>query len=228
MDRRGEHLYALDIESKSESEVDALIWEAEIAYEFFSHVYHDPYGFSDKGTIRGYIGLGYERREYDYECRLLRQWSPSGIPGYDFVGDGVVALTYEVGYSIPYAELALVDTRDRLTVALSAGFSPLVTARDEDVHLIRTPGPIYAKGKCTGNALKGRASVSYDITGHWSVGVLADYLYIRTSGEQDNTIHAGADGITYWDDESWTTDEKITSRQAYFLLNVRYRFGLTP
>ncbi|HON62625.1 MAG TPA: omptin family outer membrane protease [Deltaproteobacteria bacterium] len=224
----GEHTwYALDIESKSKTEVNALIWEAKIDYELFTHHYRSPYDTSDRGTVRGYFGLGYEHRAFEYECRLIRQWSPSGIPGYDYTGDGAVGITYDVSYSIPYAEFTLAGSSQRLGIALSAGFSPFVTVRDEDVHLLRTPGPIYAEGKCTGNALKARADIRYDITSRWSVGVLMDYLFIRTSGEQDNVVYAGTDGEAFWGDEFWTTDEKITARQALFTFNVRYRFGLS-
>lgn len=218
--------YVLDIESKSKTEADALIWEAKLVYELFTHHYQSSYDPQDKGTLRGYFGIGYEHRAFEYECRLIRQWSPSGIPGFDYTGGGSVGLTYDVSYSIPYAEFTLAGTSERLGIALSAGFSPYVTAKDRDVHLIRTPGPIYAKGECTGKALKARADIRYDITGHWSVGVLMDYLYLRTSGEQDNAIYAGTDGDSFWNDEFWTTDEKITGRQAFFTFNVTYRFSL--
>ncbi len=218
--------YALDVESKSESTVDVLFWEAEVAYELFSRAYRDAFDGSSQGTVRGYFGAGYEHRAFEYECELIRQWSPSGIPGYDVTGDGTVGLTYDVSYSIPYVEIALEGVSRNAGMSLSAGFSPHVTARDEDVHLARRPGPIYAEGECTGNALKARANIRYDITPHWSVGLLMDYLYLRTSGEQDNAIYAGTGDGTTWDDEFWTTDEKIVSRQAYFTLDVRYRFGI--
>ncbi len=218
--------YALDVESKSESTVDLLFWEAEVAYELFSRPYRDAFDGTCQGTVRGYFGAGYEHRAFEYECELIRQWSPSGIPGYDVVGDGTVGLTYDVSYSIPYVEFALEGVFRSAAMSISAGYSPYVTARDEDVHMDRRPGPIYGEGECTGNALKCRADIRYDFTSHWSVGLLMDYLYLRTSGEQDNSIYAGTDGVTTWDDDFWTTDEKITSRQAYFILNVSYRFGI--
>jgi len=218
--------YALDVESKNKSTVDVLLWEVEAAYELFSHKYRDAFDVASQGVVRGYFGVGYEHRAFEYECELIRQWSPSGIPGFDAVGDGTVGLTYDVTYSIPYAEFTLEGETANVGMSFSAGYSPYVTARDEDVHLARRPGPIYAEGECTGNALKARANLRYNITPHWSVGVLLDYLYLRTSGEQDNAIYAGADDGISWDDSFWATDEKITSRQAYFTLDVRYRFGI--
>ena len=217
--------YALDVESKSKSTVDVLFWEAEVAYELFSRPYRDAFKSASRGTVRGYFGVGYEHRAFEYECELIRQWSPSGIPGYDMIGDGTVGLTYDVSYSIPYAEFALDVLSRKVGMSFSAGFSPFVTARDKDVHLTRRPGPIYAEGECTGNALKCRANIRYDFTPHWSAGLLMDYLYLRTSGEQDNAVYAGTDGRTTWGDDFWTTNENIVSRQAYFTLDVRYRFG---
>ncbi|HPW69267.1 MAG: omptin family outer membrane protease [Deltaproteobacteria bacterium] len=218
--------YALDVESKSESTVDVLFWEAKVAYELFSSPYRDTFEGPIQGIVRGYFGVGYESRSFEYECALIRQWSPSGIPGYSVIGNGTAGLAYDVSYSIPYAEFTLEGDTGNMGMSFSAGYSPYVRARDEDVHLARRPGPIHAEGKCTGNALKARANLRYAITPHWSVGVLLDYLYLRTSGEQDNAIYAGTNGVTSWDNAFWTTDEKIISRQAYFTLDVRYCFSI--
>ncbi|HQG31289.1 MAG TPA: omptin family outer membrane protease [Deltaproteobacteria bacterium] len=225
--------YALDIESKSKTEVDVIAWEAKVDYQIFS--YHYDYKYRDifdgstshyKGDVRGTFGIGYEKRSFEYDCSLTRQWSPSGIPGYDHIGDGSTTLTYDVDYSIPYAELAVADTMGRLTIGMSFGYSPFVQVKDEDDHLARVPGPIYSKADCTGHALKYGADIGYDITPHWTVKFVFDYLYVRAFGDSDSIIYAGSDGERSWDTMAWTTDERIVSRETYMTLNIAYRFGL--
>jgi hypothetical protein len=225
--------YFLDIESKSKSEVDVMAWEAKVDYRIFS--YHYDYKYSDlfdgstdhyKGDVRGFFGIGYEKRSFKYDCSLIRQWSPSGIPNQDFVGDGSTSITYDVDYSIPYAEFEVADTRGKLSIGMSVGYSPFVQAKDEDDHLIRVPGPIYSKGDCTGHALKYAADVQYDVTPHWAVKFVFDYLYIRAFGDSDSVIYAGSSGDRSWDSAAWTIDERIVSRESYMTLNISYRFGL--
>ncbi|MBN2297502.1 MAG: omptin family outer membrane protease [Deltaproteobacteria bacterium] len=215
--------YLLDIQSASRSDVDVMIWKADIAYQIFSHHHESRVG---KGDLTGYLGIGYEHRSFQYECSLIRQWSPSGIPGFEYAGSGNVGITYDVDYSMPYAELTLSDTTNKLNVEMGFAYSPFVYAKDRDTHLERIPGPIYAEGYCTGQSLKYAASIRYDITPHWSVLLMIDHLYLRTWGEQDNTIYAGTEDGSTWDSEIWTTDERIISRESYFTLNISYRFGL--
>lgn len=225
--------YALDVESRSKTEVDVIAWEAKVDYEIFT--YHYDYTYRDmidgeishyRGDLRGYFGIGYEKRSFKYDCSLIQQWSPSGIPGYDYTGDGTVSLTYDVDYSIPYAEFALADTVGRLNIGMSIGYSPYVQAKDEDDHLERIPGPIYSEADCTGHALKCGAEIGYDITSNLTMKFVFDYLYIRAFGESDSVIYAGSDGGRSWDYAAWTTDERIVSRESYMTLNIAYRFGL--
>ncbi|HOO47371.1 MAG TPA: omptin family outer membrane protease [Deltaproteobacteria bacterium] len=215
--------YLLDIQSASRSDVDAIIWNADIAYQIFSHHHESRVG---KGDFIGYLGIGYEHRSFQYECSLIRQVSPSGIPGVEYAGTGNVGLTYDVDYSLPYAELTLCDTTGRLHIEMAFAYSPFVLAKDRDAHLERIPGPIYAEGRCTGQSMKYSAGIRYDITSHLSVALIIDHLYLRTWGEQDNTIYAGTEDGMFWDNEIWTTEERIISRESYFNLNISYRFGL--
>jgi len=212
--------YSLDVQSASKSDADVLIWKADIAYRIFSFSHESSLG---KGNTTSYMGIGYEHRSFQYKCSLIRQWSPSGIPGYNYAGDGSVGVTYDVDYSMPYVEFTLSETIGKINAEMGFGYSPRVIARDRDEHLNRL---IYADGFCTGRSLKYQARIRYDITSRWSVVLIIDHLYLRTWGEQDNTSYtANEDGIT-WDSDFWTTDERVIARQSYFNLNVYYRFGL--
>jgi len=95
-----------------------------------------------------------------------------------------------------------------------------VIAKEKNAHLIRVPGPIYAEGRCTGQSLKYEARIKYAITNNWSLSLIADHLYIRTSGEQENTIYGGST----WDSDFWVTDEFSLTKtiQSYYLMDVTH------
>jgi len=235
--------YDLDIESKSDTKLDANMWEAGIAYRIFSM----PYDYSSKdpltkdtkrykGELVGYLGIGYEKRHYDFECELNRQWSPSGHDAeYYAAGDGSVTITYYAIYSLPFIELSLVNHSEKFDFGMDFGFSPLVSVHDEDVHLARIPGPIYNEGRCTGNAFKYAARVSYNISPKWFVSGVVDFLHVRANGTQHQTIYEGshtgtdADGDPYftsWNTMYYTIDERILSQQSMFSFKIGYRLTM--
>ncbi len=239
----GEHVwYDIDAESKSTTFMDAWMWEAGIAYRIFSVPYDYRYRelFTRKterfaGTTEGYLGIGYERRQFDFECTLIRQWSPTGHnEEYFHEGDGSVAVTYDVNYSIPYIEFTLANRTDRLDVEMDFGVSPLVHVDDEDVHLHRIPGPIYSEGHLSGNALKYAFRIRYNLTSRWFVAGLWDYLFIRANGTQHQNIYAGSysgtdsDGTPYtstWQSSTYAIEEKVSTHESFFTVNVGCRLG---
>jgi len=225
--------YMLDVESTSKSEVDVTIWNAKIASRLFAYRYDQKYrDMMDrktrhyKGELSASLGIGYEVRSFDYETELIRQWSPSGIEGFDYTGDGSVGITYDVEYSIPYIELELANRGEKIDFEMGLGYSAYVRAKDKDTHLLRVPGPIYAKGDCDGQAYKLKAGLQYNFTPRWFVKGVFDYLYIRTHGEQVNNIYAGTSDGHSWDSESWVTNEKINSKQSFLAVNIGCRFTL--
>lgn len=225
--------YMLDIQSASKSELDVTIWNAKFACLLFNHRYNQQYRdmvdrkiYHHSGELSVSLGVGYEVRSFDYENKLIRQWSPSGIPGYDYTGDGSVGITYDVDYSIPYIELGVANRGEKIDFDMGFGYSAYVRAKDKDVHLARIPGPIYAKGDCDGQAYKFNAGLQYNFTPQWYLKGAFDYLYIRTHGEQFNYILAGTSDGHPWDSDEWITDERIISRQSFFSVNAGYRFNL--
>ncbi len=141
---------SLDVYSESDADLDALIIDINFRGRF-------RFGKSNWSLI---AGLGYIHQDFDYECRLIKQWSPSGLSGYDYTGTGAVALTYEVTYSIPYMEIGTqFKIKDKLSVEARLGYSPFVNVEDEDHHLLRSK---VNKGDCDGHAILFSLEGRYD------------------------------------------------------------------
>ena len=192
----------LDVYSKSDAYLDALLLGINISYKFFERAHWSLNA-----------GVGYRYQNFDYECKLNRQWSPSGLSGWDATGTGSVDLTYEATYSIPYIEIGTQYIfKNKWSLDASLGYSPIVHAEDLDVHVLRAK---VSEGDCDGNAilfsLKGRYSVSRS----WFFALQLDYTYINTDGRQKQ-----------YTDGAWsaTVDQKITSEQLFGVLSAGYAF----
>ena len=141
---------SLDIYSESDADLDALILDINLRYMVHG-------GF--------FVGLGYIHQNFDYECSLIKQWSPSGLSGYDYTGTGDVGLTYEITYNIPYIEIVFMGkATDNLYVEVSLGYSPIVDAEDEDHHLLRSK---VNKSDCDGDAILLSLEGRYDLPKNW-------------------------------------------------------------
>jgi hypothetical protein len=229
--------YDLDVESKSRARLEARMWNVKASWKFYTYSY-DKFetdwltGRVDhrKGDFSVSLGAGYEKRKFDFDCTLVKQWSPSGHNDvYYYEGDGSVTNTYTVDYSIPYLALSVEDCSDKVDFGMDFGVSTLVHVRDNEVHLARIPGPINNDGYLSGNALMLDAHLRYDITPRVFVGISADYVFIRASGMQHQHIDAGSavvDGdLLVWDDSDYSIKEKVKSEQSCFTFNVGFRFG---
>jgi hypothetical protein len=221
--------YDIDTESKSKTHMDAVIWSAKASCKVYTYDY-ETYDKDwstgkvshNKGTVSVSLGLGYEKRHFDFETSLVKQWSPTGHNDVYYVeGDGSVTETYKVDYSIPFIELSVAERTEKLLFDMVFGASTLVHVDDEDVHLVREPGPIYSTGSLTGTALKFTTHVQYDFTPNWFAGVAWDFISLRASGTQHQHTAAGPT----WDASDYSIDEKVLSLQSLFSLNVGFRFG---
>ena len=193
----------LDIYSESNiSEFDALIWDIDVEWAFLQ-----------RQSWSLYAGLGYQYQKFEYDGQLIQQYSPSGIPGFDFIGDGSVSITYEMTYKIPYA---LIGTDFQITPNFAIGgsfsYSPWVNAEDEDHHLIRN---IVFKGDMDGDAVMIDLSGIYDFHSSWFFEGGLHYTKINVDGDQTQWI----DGVTLG-----AAHEESESTQTSGYLNIGYRF----
>ncbi len=196
----------LDIYSESDAELDALIMDINLRYRFY-----------EKSNWAFIAGLGYIRQNFDYAVSNLDKWYPSfnyyfGVdPQHDYAFGKI--LTYEITYSIPYIEIGIQRSfKDKFSVEASLGYSSIVDAEDEDVHILRA---MVSEADCDGDAilffLKGR----YDPSRNWFVMAEFDYTKIEVDGKS----------ITYVGGEySNTIDQEIKSKQIFAVLSVGYAF----
>ncbi len=161
-----------------------------------------------------YTGVGFQSQNFEYDGQLIHQYSPSGIPGYEAYGDGSVAITYEMTYTMPYLLIGsdLQITPD-LTLEGSFAYSPLVTAEDEDHHLLRN-GRV-AKGDMEGDAYMLNVSGTYNFLPAWFIEGGVNYTRISVDGNMDISIHG------YY---ILTEREESESTQTSGYLTVGYRF----
>ncbi len=194
---------SLDVYSESDADLDALILDMNLRYKF-----HEKTSWSFIG------GIGYIRQNFDYECSLIRQWSPSGLSGWDSTGTGDVGLTYEVTYSVPFIELATKFNIDKFSVEARLGYSPIVKVEDEDHHLSR-PTPMVSKGDCDGDAILFSLEGRYDLPENWFLTLGFDYTKISADGTSRTYIDGRYDH---------TIDLEIESKQILAAFGVGYAF----
>jgi hypothetical protein len=229
--------YDLDVESKSRTRLEARMWNIKASCKLYTYSY-DEYETDwltgkvshRKGDLSVSLGIGYEKRQFDFECALVRQWSPSGHNDvYYYEGNGSVTDAYTVDYSIPYVELGLENRSGKVDFGMNFGVSTLVHVRDRDAHLARIPGPIYSSGYLSGNAFMLDAHFQYDVTSSVYVGFAVDYLWLRANGMQHQHIDAGSatvDGeLLVWDESDYPIKERVLSGQSCFTFTVGFRFG---
>jgi outer membrane protease len=164
-----------------------------------------------------YTGLGYQYQKFDYEAKLIHQYSPSGLPETEYYGDGRVAITYEITHSMPYLKLGTSFTiKDKFTLDGSFAWSPIVKAKDEDHHLLRENGGKIATGDMDGNAYMINLSGKYNFTHSWFVKGGVHYTKIHVEGEQYQ-IYGNGTPIA-------SVREKSDSTQTSGYMTVGYAF----
>jgi len=192
----------LDVYSESDAYLNALIMDIDIQYRFF-----------ERSNWSFIVGVGYIRQNFDYECKLNRQWSPSGLAGYDYTGTGSVDLTYEVTYSIPYMEIGIqFKFKNKVSLEASFGYSSIVNVKDLDVHVLRSK---VSEGDCDGDAILFSLKGRYSFPRNWFLALQLDYTKIDTDGKQKQ-----------YTDGAWTAtiDQEITSEQIFGVLSAGYAF----
>ena len=197
----------LDVFSESEiSSFDAIIVDTDVEWAFFR-----------RGNMSVYAGLGYLYQNLDYEGELLQQYSPSGIPGTDYHGDGRVGITYEMIYSIPYLKFGGdLQAGPNLTMEGSIAYSPIVNAEDTDHHLLREYGGKISSGDMEGDAFMLEISGRYLFT----PSIFMEAGFQLTKIEVDGT-QAQEYG---WGFPIGTVDAEAESTQSSGFISVGYSF----
>ena len=197
----------LDVYSESNiSEFNTWIFDVDVEWAFLK-----------RKSWSIYAGLGYQYQKFDYESKLIHQYSPSGLPDSEFYGDDRVSITYEITYSMPYVKIGTdFKIKDKLTLDGSFAWSPIVKAKDEDHHLLRQNGGIIATGDMDGNSIMVNLSAKYNFTPSLFLKGGFEYSRIYVDGEQYRIFGNGV--------QIGTEREKSDSNQYSFSLAVGYAF----
>ncbi len=201
---------SLDIYSESKTEVNAFILDIDFTYKFL-HKNFKSTSFSLYG------GIGYRHQDYNFECRLIRQWDyrQDAPPGerMDAVGDGRVGLTYDVTSYIPYIKIAPGLKKENVfSVEAGVGISPYTKIRDKDNHILRSK---ISKAECEGYSILLSLAGRLEILNPVFVEVTLDYICIDTEGKQKQYTNGS------W---SATIDQKNFSKVTSIEVSAGYVF----
>lgn len=220
----GMESFSTDVVQDVDVKLDAVLFNAKCLYRLFSYQAASPSSFDC------FFGIGYEQRDFDYSGDVREITKADYIEEWTYAQSGPAGIDYTLKYTIPYLELAASGESEDIFVEARFGYSPFVTAEDsQDNYLGRFAGPYSADGDSDGYAYLAGLKMGYNLTPHWSINALFDYLKIRTDGEQTTTCAAGVaaagtDHELTWPDDVWENDEEITSEQYILTLGVGYRF----
>ncbi|MBC8461178.1 MAG: omptin family outer membrane protease [Deltaproteobacteria bacterium] len=194
----------LDVHSTSETDLDALILDINLQYKYYQ-----------TSNWSNFVGLGYLRENFDFDTMLKTQYSPSGLPGYDYVGDGSVSMKYEITYDIPYLEIGTkYDSKKKFSIEASLAYSPFVRIEDKDQHILRNK---VNKGDLDGDAIIISLLGRYDFTKKWFITLGIDYMKIKTDKGDMTATFSGADSIF-----NHTVTEEVESEQLLATLSIGF------
>lgn len=193
----------LDVYSNSKiTDFDALILDVDVEWLFLK-----------RKNWNLFAGLGYKYQNFDYESALIHQYSPSGLPGFNFYGDGSNSITYDMTYTMPYfifgSEFQITPA---FSIAGSFAFSPWVSAEDKDNHLLRNK---VSSGDMDGSAIMLDFSGTYNFAQSWFAEAGFQYMQIEVDGHQKqvtNGIHTA------------TVSQESESSQTSGFIKIGFRF----
>jgi len=157
----------------SETETDLELLNLDLRFK--SKSLGDNY---DIKIITGYEWQDYNFVGYGTEQIDYRQSPPETIS----FRDNINTITYEVNYNIPYLGITMGNQADvKRSYNLVLGYSPSVSVRDEDTHILRNK---VSKTKTTGSAYFVEGKAKYKVRNSSYFNIEAEYLKIETSGTQ--------------------------------------------
>jgi len=197
----------LDIFSTSEiSDFNATIFDFDVEYTF---VQNPKFAF--------YGGLGYQYQKFDYDAQLIRQYSPSGLSGYDYVGDGRVGIAYDISYHMPYLMVgADLNITPSFSLTGSVSVAPYVKAKDKDQHLLREYGGKLTESDMDGTAFWTDVSGKYHFTPIWFVELGFHAAKIDVDGTMNQSY------VWFGDFASNKVESESTQVSGYFNLGASF------
>jgi len=197
----------LDVYSESKiTDLNAWIIDVDLGYK----VLRKP-----QGWLAG--GIGYMYQYFDFETAVIRQWSPSGLDGFDYTGDGTVSLNYEAKFYMPYFLISgQYNPVPKIFINGKIAISPKVEVKDRDQHILRYKENI---GDMDGHGVMISLNTRYDLNQRWFLTAGFTHTYIDVDGDMDASFYGIYDH---------TVTEELTSDQTSVYLTAGYRFGPMP
>lgn len=182
----------LDIYSESDSQADGSI---------FSFMYQRPF-VSNTDKLKKFFELGLISQKFEFEAGNTRQYEyidldqafnnqvrvPLSTPVYTSIQGPTI--TYTVKYTIPYVAFSgdyQISPKSNLDARI--GYSPMVSAKDDDNHLLRSK---ISTGDMDGKAVFYELGLSFRSNDNDKLNINFSKMTIDTSGRQTQVDASGA------------------------------------
>jgi len=198
----GYHHSGKDIYSESDVKLRAHIFNANVMYNVW--------------LIKNFsIGpmAGYRYQIFKYDVKNTNQIGYGEYaPDFSASVRGNT-LKYKIKYHIPYLGLSSNLSFGKVfKTNLSLCYAPWAFVKDRDVHLLRHK---LSKTDSDGHAFIGNLNTTLHLLAHLYLSAGADYLWIHTTGTQDQYFY----DVLYYE-----VDNKVTSLQWVVYGTMTYRF----
>ncbi len=178
---------------------------------------------SDSLSVGPLGGFLYQKFQFDASNVHQVGYGPYA-PWYTVTIPGKV-LTYEVTYTIPYLGIhSEIQFSKRFQSLVDLGYSPWVSAEDEDDHLLRFK---RMNGSTTGKAYFATVTAQWELQDNNSFLLQGQYLRIDTTGTQTQTWYRDevtSSGTIPAGTVITGIDDKITSQQTTITVFFSHRF----
>jgi outer membrane protease len=168
----------LDIYSESDADLKAMIIDLRLSYDTWA---------AEQWAVGPLVGLRYEKFSYDVSNVSQVGYGPYAA-GYTGSMSGLV-LTYEVSYTVPLVGIrTTLHTTDAFEAQLDLGYSPWVSAKDKDDHLLRYK---LSEASTSGSAFLAALTGQWETSGRNFIQCRGEYFKIETTGTQNQRFYAG-------------------------------------
>jgi outer membrane protease len=190
-------------------------------FEGYEFDFTAKYKFIQRDNWSLNAGAGYMYQNWQYTANLVNQYSPSGLAGYDYVGDGTPGIRYKLEYHIPYLQVGgKIKLGQQFSLESKLSYSPLVDAKDVDQHLLREK---VNNGDLDGDAWMFDIEGKYHFTDNWFMSASYDFKEMKTDGTMSAEFSSTYLYI-YGVIPNHTVYEELESTQHSVALNLGYSF----
>jgi outer membrane protease len=199
--------------TKSKSEMDALIGDLNLRYNFLDNFSYGEEKIQENKKVCVRLGglLGYRYQRYRYKMRGLYQIADSELT--EDIGDNVTVLGYQVKYYLPYLGIATEIGNDKFGISLSGKYGISPSANDLDQHILRGLSTRADYNKHP-NVFMGNFSMYWNFLRNWQANTGVDVALIRIDGKLHEENY----------DPEWNLDQDIDTRQFIYWVGFSRRF----